>query len=89
MTGIYVNGIQRGESWERPASIEMLDISKPGAVLEAGHGEFAENCGLRIRGGASRQDSSTKHSFRVFFRTAYGNGKLNYRLYGPGWSGGI
>ncbi len=83
VTGIYVNGIQHGGSWERPASIEFLDYSKPGATPEAGHGEFGEPCGIRIRGGASRADSYTKHSFRVFFRNGYGNGKLNYRLYGP------
>ena len=82
VTGIYVNGIQRGQAWERPASIEMLDYAKPGATPEAGHGEFGTFCGIRIRGGASRNDSSTKHSFRVFFRDAYGDGKLNYRLYG-------
>lgn len=81
-TGIYVNGIQHGDAWERPGSIEMLDISKPGALPEDGHGEFALGCGLRIRGGASRGDGSTKHSFRVFFRKAYGDGKLAYRLYG-------
>lgn len=81
-TGIYVNGILHGEVWERPASIEFLDINKPGATPEAGHGEFGENMGLRIRGGASRADNYTKHSFRVFFRNAYGNGKLNYRLFG-------
>jgi len=82
VTGIYVNGTGRGDAWERPASIEMLDFNHPGATPEAGHGEFGENCGLRIRGGASRGDSSTKHSFRVFFRKGYGNGRLNYRLYG-------
>jgi hypothetical protein len=83
VTGIYVNGVQRGQAWERPASIEMLDLTKPGATPEAGHGQFGSGCGIRIRGGASRGDSSTKHSFRVFFRNAYGDGKLNYRLYGP------
>jgi hypothetical protein len=82
-TGIYVNGTNgHGETWERPGSVEFLDISKPGATPEAGHGQFSENCGLRLRGGASRADTSVKHSFRVFFRTAYGSGKLNYRLYG-------
>jgi len=81
-TGIYVNGVNHGDAWERPGSIEMLDYSRPGLTAEAGHGEFALGCGLRIRGGASRGDGSTKHSFRVFFRKAYGEGKLAYRLYG-------
>ncbi|HWB05761.1 MAG TPA: LamG-like jellyroll fold domain-containing protein [Verrucomicrobiales bacterium] len=81
-TGIYVNGVAHGDAWERPASVEMLDYNNPRQAPDTGNGEFAENCGIRIRGGASRGDSSTKHSFRVFFRKAYGNGKLSYRLYG-------
>ncbi len=81
-TGIYVNGTGHGEDWERPASIEMLDFTKPKTTPDTGNGEFAEKCGIRIRGGASRGDGSTKHSFRVFFRKSYGNGKLTYRLYG-------
>jgi hypothetical protein len=88
VTGIYVNGSNgHGEAWERPASIEMLDFSRPGATPEAGHGEFSDNVGLRLRGGASRQDNYVKHSFRVFWRGAYGNGKLNYRVYGPDGAG--
>ncbi len=82
-TGIYVNGTTgHGFNWEKPASVELLDITKPGLTPQEGHGEFGENCGLRLRGGASRGDGYTKHSFRVFFRDGYGNGKLNYRLYG-------
>ena len=87
-TGIYVNGTNgHGFSWERPGSIEMLDITKPGLTPEAGHGEFGENCGLRLRGGASRADTSVKHSFRIFLRQDYGVGKLNYRLYGADGAG--
>ncbi len=82
-TGIYVNGTNgHGDNYERPGSIEMLDFSKPGLTPEDGHGEFSEAVGLRLRGGASRNDSYTKHSFRVFFKTTYGNGKLSYPLYG-------
>jgi hypothetical protein len=82
VTGIYVNGVQHGGAWERPASIEFLDYSKPGATPEAGHGQFSDNIGLRLRGGASRADNYTKHSFRCFWRREYGNGKLQFRLYG-------
>ncbi len=83
VTGIYVNGANgHGEVWERPASIEFLDYAKPGATAEAGHGQFSDNIGLRLRGGASRGDNYPKHSFRCFWRKEYGNGKLNYRLYG-------
>ena len=87
-TGIYVNGTNgHGQTWERPASVEFLDITKPGATPADGHGEFGELCGLRLRGGASRQDNSVKHSFRVFFRQDYGGGKLSYRLFGPDGAG--
>ncbi len=87
-TGIYCNGTNgHGEVWERPGSVEFLDITKPGGTPEAGHGEFGENIGLRLRGGYSRNDDFVKHSFRVFFRKEYGIGKLNYRLYGPDGAG--
>ena len=74
-TGIYANASQQGDAWERPASIELLDPTN------AVQGRFQENAGLRIRGGASRGASFTKHSLRVFFRKDYGAGKLNYPLF--------
>ena len=74
-TGIYANALQQGELWERPASIELLDPTN------AVPGRFQENCGLRIRGGFSRNTQFFKHAFRVFFRREYGAGKLNYPLF--------
>jgi hypothetical protein len=74
-TGIYANAGGHGEDWERPMSLELLDATN------AVPGRFQENCGLRIRGGASRGSGFRKHSFRVFFRREYGNGKLNYPLF--------
>ena len=74
-TGIYANADGHGEVWERPASLELLDPTN------AVPGRFQENCGLRIRGGFSRNTDFVKHSFRVFFRRAYGAGKLNYPLF--------
>lgn len=86
--GIYCNGTNgHGGSWERPASVEYLDFSKPGATPQEGHGQFSDNIGLRLRGGYSRNDQFVKHSFRLFWRNEYGNGKLNYRLYGPDGAG--
>jgi hypothetical protein len=73
--GIYANASGHGELWERPISLELLDPTN--AVV----GRFQENCGLRIRGGASRGTGFKKHSFRVFFRREYGAGKLNYPLF--------
>lgn len=74
-TGIYANAGQQGELWERPSSIELLDPA------QAEPGQFQENCGLRIRGGFSRNPQFPRHALRVFFRREYGAGKLNYPLF--------
>jgi hypothetical protein len=74
-TGIYANALLHGEAWERSGSIELLD---PKNVTP---GRFQENCGLRIRGGYSRNPQYVKHSFRVFFRGEYGAPKLRYPLF--------
>src|SRR6185503_9501387 len=54
VTGIYANALQHGIDWERPASIELLD---PASEVP---GRFQENCGLRIRGGYSRNPQYVK-----------------------------
>lgn len=82
--GIYVNSDQHGRDWERPASVELI---YPAGALGAGFPEGADegfqvNAGLRIRGGFSRTGSNPKHAFRLFFRNEYGDGKLNYPLFG-------
>ena len=68
--GIYVNAKQK---WEVPASVELLNPD--------GSDGFHINAGLRIRGGASRIGSNPKHAFRLFFRDAYGEGKLKFALF--------
>ncbi len=73
-TGIYSNADQKGDAWERAASVEYLP---PGNVTG-----FHINCGLRIRGGASRGDYAPKHSFRLYFRSQYGDGTLKFPLHG-------
>ncbi len=75
-TGIYANASGHGEEWERPASIEFLEATN------AVPGRFHERCGLRIRGGYSRNPQFIKHSFRVFFRSEFGAAKLSYPLFG-------
>ncbi len=75
-TGIYVNASSRGRSWERPASLEMLPTDD-----EEG---FQSDCGIRIRGGISRNEENPKHSFRVLFRREYGASRLDYPLFGDG-----
>ncbi len=76
-SGIYTNATSRGESWERPCSVEL--------IYPHGAGGFQEDCGIRIQGGAFRRHSLTmKHSFRLFFKGEYGATKLRYPIFGPG-----
>ncbi|NRB28267.1 MAG: CotH kinase family protein, partial [Roseibacillus sp.] len=80
-TGIYSNPNSSGYAWEREASLEL--IHPPGWIDPDGNLEgFQTGCGLRIRGGFSRRTQNPKHSFRLFFRREYGNGRLNYKLFG-------
>jgi hypothetical protein len=74
-TGIFVNADQDSMLWERAASLELINPD--------GTKGFQANAGVRIRGGYSRSDNNPKHAFRVFFREEYGDGKLNYPLFGP------
>ncbi|XAL98279.1 chitobiase/beta-hexosaminidase C-terminal domain-containing protein [Phycisphaeraceae bacterium D3-23] len=74
-TGIYTNSQERGFDWERAASIEY--INPDGSV------GFQEDAGLRIQGGAFRNNNFTpKNSFRIAFRDEYGAGRLQYPLFG-------
>ena len=71
--GIYVNARSDGRAWERPMSLELLNPD--------GAKGFQANSGLRIRGGYSRSPNNPKHSFRVFFRSEYGPGNLDYPMF--------
>ncbi|MCO6045861.1 CotH kinase family protein [Aeoliella sp. ICT_H6.2] len=73
-TGIYVNALNRGSEWERMTSVEL--------VHPDGSEGFSTAAGLRIRGGYHRNDFNPKHAFRLYFRGEYGDGKLNYPLFG-------
>lgn len=80
-SGIYVNAQNRGRAWERPVSVEL--IHPEGFADPDGHTEgFQIEAGLRIRGGFSRRPEFFKHAFRLFFRRAYGAGKLRFPLFG-------
>ena len=72
--GIYVHAGSDGRAWERPASLELLNPD--------GSKGFQIDAGLRIRGGFSRSSNNPKHSFRLFFRRDYGEGKLRYPMFG-------
>ncbi len=71
---IYANPRMKGLNWERPVSVEWLD---PTGQTE----NFQINAGIRIQGGASRWEFIPKHSFRLFFRDAYGTPTLNFPLF--------
>lgn len=73
-TGIYVNADNRGRTWERASTVELIN---PDGTMG-----FTVNAGLRIRGGYSRGDFNPKHAFRFYFRGEYGDSKLNYALFG-------
>ncbi|MFM1770306.1 MAG: hypothetical protein RJA22_2835 [Verrucomicrobiota bacterium] len=71
-TGIYANPRSDERAWERPCSLEM--------IFPDGREGFQINCGIRIRGGFSRDPANPKHAFRIFFRQDYGASKLRYPL---------
>ncbi len=70
--GIYTNYGQSGDAWERFCQMKFLE--KNGNLLTEA------NLGIRIQGSSSV--FMDKKSFRLFFRDAYGNGKLNYPIFG-------
>ena len=73
-TGIYSNATEKGDKWERPVSLELID--------PAGRKGFTTNAGLRMHGQASRRAFNTpKRSMRIYFRSEYGNGKLKQNLF--------
>ncbi len=73
-TGIYVNARQDGSDWERECSVELINPD--------GTEGFGVNAGIRIRGGFSRSPEFAKHSFRLLFKSKYGDAKLHYPLFG-------
>jgi hypothetical protein len=72
--GIHRHAGEDGRKWERSCSTEY--------VLVGGKEGFQVDCGIRIQGGFSRAGVNPKHSFRLFFRDAYGPSKLSYPLFG-------
>ena len=79
--GIYVNALAcEGRSWERAAMVEQIDPRDPA-------NGFSTAAGIRIRGGASRKPNRPKHSLRLFFRNDYGDGPLEFPLFGAEGAG--
>jgi hypothetical protein len=73
--GIYSNPHGDGLAFEKPASLEL--------IYPDGTEGFQIDAGIRLRGGFSRDANNPKHAFRFFFRDEYGEGKLNFPLFGP------
>ncbi len=72
-SGIYTNPQSTGDAWERACSFELLELDGTDAHTR---------CGIRIHGNSSRRPyRMQKHAFRLAFRTAYGDGKLNDKLF--------
>lgn len=72
----YHNPSKRGEQWERPTSVEWIDPTD--------HSGFQADCGIRISGSDYRRPrirSTTKVSFRLYFRGDYGDTSLKYPLF--------
>jgi len=75
-TGIYQNPQQKGDEWERLCSMEVLYPNRTADSVQI-------DCGLRIQGGHTRlPGNNPKHSFRVSFRSEYGDPKFEHRLFG-------
>jgi len=72
-SGIYSHYDNRGDNWERPATIQFFESD--------GSLEFSSNIGIRIHGGRSRVFE--KKSFRYYFRGDYGQSELYYQLFKP------
>ncbi|MCP4809824.1 MAG: hypothetical protein GY913_25400 [Proteobacteria bacterium] len=76
-TGIHEFPMNEGSDWERAASVEWFTRTDTDG--------FTEPCGLRMQGGAGRYpDRISKKSFRLLWKSEYGETKLRYPVYGDG-----
>jgi hypothetical protein len=72
--GIYSNAVNRGDEWERPASVEIINPD--------GTTGYSGSCGILIHSYSWRTHERTKkHSFRLEFRRRYGPPKMEYKLF--------
>jgi len=68
--GIYAQPFQRGVDWERATSFEFIDPKVTNVQV---------NAGLRIHGATIR--SFRKKSFRLYFKSEYGDSKLKHPIF--------
>jgi hypothetical protein len=69
--GIYAKPQEKGLAWERAGDVTYLDADHRSG--------FHLPVGVRIHGGRSREFD--KKSFRLYFRSVYGEGALEYPLF--------
>ena len=75
--GIHENPKEEGADWERACNVEWF--------THADSDGFNEGAGVRMQGGAGRlPDRVSKKSFRLLFKSDYGDTKLRYPVYGDG-----
>ncbi|MEX2382703.1 MAG: CotH kinase family protein [Opitutales bacterium] len=73
----YHNPQERGREWERPVSAEW--------IFPDGKSGFSVSAGIRVHGSSwmrPKLRSDSKFSFRLYFRGAYGEKRLEYPLFG-------
>ncbi len=75
-TGIFANSGGRGPEWEREAYLMFFEGERSATPKQLA---FVSPAGVRIHGSASR--AYPKPSLRFYFRSEYGNARLNYPLY--------
>lgn len=82
-TGIYANGPGYGGAWPYIHSNYWKDWTKTAHVeMFDGKEGVSTDCGLKIFGGYSRCEE--KKSFRLKFRGAYGDSKVDYDFFNNG-----
>ena len=72
----FHNPSKHGLAWERPTSLELIQ--------PADNSGFQTDCGIRVQGSdyqRPRLTPDSKFSFRVYFRSDYGSGRLEYPLF--------
>ena len=76
VNGIYTHstGANSGPEWTRSCSAEL--------IRPDGRRGFQIDCGIRMQGGGSREESKEKkHPMALTFKAEYGPGKLDYPLF--------
>ena len=74
--GLNLNANEHGIAWERPTSVEF--------IRSGDNSGFQVDCGIRIQGSdytRPRYTPDSKFSYRLYFRSDYGTGRLGYKLF--------